>query len=103
MNLRKPLPSFPLWVLLLFLIFALLWVMGCSSTCEPIIIKEPVEVEVPVPIPPEPLMIPVPPAMESCDGTAQERMRCIRRNIERLRNYAQRLLDEIEAHNGAIQ
>jgi hypothetical protein len=106
MNLRKPLPPFPLWAFLIILIILVLIVMsssGCATTCEPTIIKVPVEVEVLVPIPPEPLMIPARPALEACDGDAQHRVKCIRRNIERLRDYASKLLDEIEAHNGAIQ
>ena len=99
--------QFPLWVLLFaVIVFALLVMstMGCKTTCEPTIIKVPVEVEIPVPVPPEPLEVPLPPVMELCgsESSVQGRVRCIRRNIERLRIYAEAAIDEIEAHNNAI-
>jgi hypothetical protein len=98
--------QFPLWVLLVaVIVFALLVMstMGCKTTCEPTIIKVPVEVEIPVPVPPIPLNVTPPPEMEVCsDEEINRRVKCIRRNIERLRIYADALRDEIEAHNNAI-
>jgi hypothetical protein len=95
--------KFPWWVVFLFVALAVLLVMstGCA-TCEPMIIKVPVEVMVPVPVPPEPVPVPAPPEIEVCEGDVLDVVRCIGRNIERLKLYAQKLLDEIEAYNAAI-
>jgi hypothetical protein len=103
--LHYDLARFPWWVVLLFVILSVLLVMssGCATTCEPTIIKESVIVEVPVPIPPEPVPVPVASEMEVCnEGDIPDRVRCIGRNVERLRCYAEELLIEIEAHNAAI-
>jgi len=102
----KPRPPLSMWVVLLLLLFGVALILfntGCA-TCEPTIIKEPVEVQVPVPIPPERLIVAPAPVMELCgpESSVQGRVKCIRRNIERWRLYAQELLDEIEAHNAAI-
>jgi len=106
MTLRKPVPPLPIWAFALLIFIAILIILstqGCA-TCEPTIIKVPVEVEVPVPIPPEPLEIAPAPEMEVCGEilSITDRVKCIRRNIERWRIYARKLLDEIEAHNAAI-
>ena len=87
----------------ILLFFLVMLSLGCATTCEPEIIKEPYEVLVPVPVPPEPVAVPAPLELEACDqGEVIDKVRCIGRNIENLKLYAQRLLDEIEAHNAAI-
>ena len=93
------------WLLILALVAAITFYAmihtGCA-TCEPTIIKEPVEVLVPVPVPPVPLELPPVPAYEQCaQETPQGRLACVGRNVVKLREYARALLAEIEAHNVA--
>ena len=94
------------WLVAVALAAALtFWIIittGCA-TCEPIVIKEPVEVLVPVPVPPEPLLLPPLPEYEECaQDDPRGRLACVGRNVVKLREYARQLLDEIEAHNAAI-
>ena len=94
------------WVsigLLITIVVLLFMVMSGCKHCEPQVITVPQIVEKPVPIPPEPLIVPDPPQLETCtQDTVKERIRCVGRNVEALRLYSQRLLDEIESHNAAI-
>ncbi len=76
---------------------------GCK-TCEPEIVYQPVEVQVPVPIQPQPLQVAPVPQYENCStGSDLEKVRCIGRNVEKLRDWAQRLLDELRAHNASVE
>jgi len=87
--------------LMLFAVCSLVLV-GCA-TCEPTIIKEPVEVRVPVYVPPEPLETPAAPEYEQCAQIdSRGILACVGRNVVKLREYARALLDEIEAHNAAV-
>ena len=85
----------------LFVVCAFVLV-GCA-TCEPTIIKEPVEVRVPVYVPPEPFQVPAAPEYEGCaQMDSRGLLACVGRNVVKLREYARLLLDEIEAHNAAV-
>ena len=87
--------------LAIFVVFALV-IVGCA-TCEPTIVKEPVIVSVPVYVPLEPLEIPVVPEYEECaQMDSRGLLACVGRNVVKLREYARLLLDEIEAHNAAV-
>ncbi len=101
-HLRHPLKLDPFLIAIALTIAFILWFnLGCA-TCEPTIIKEPVEVLVPVPVPPVPLLVPPLPEYEQCNQEAvAARVACVGRNVVKLREYARVLLDEIEAHNHA--
>jgi hypothetical protein len=92
------------WLVALAAVSALLlWFMLGCATCDPVIIKEPVEVQVPVPVPPEPLKVAPSPSYEECtQEDPRGLLACVGRNVVKLRDYARQLLDEIEAHNAAI-
>jgi hypothetical protein len=102
MNAKRPAVDW--WLVAIALAGAIVsWLMLGCATCDPIIVKEPVEVKIPVPVPPVPLFVEPAPIYEVCgQETAAARLVCVGRNIVKLREYARALLDEIEAHNAAV-
>jgi hypothetical protein len=87
---------------LMFFVVCVLVLAGCA-TCEPTVIKEPVEVRVPVYVPPEPFQVPAAPEYEACvQMDSRGLLACVGRNVVKLREHARLLLGEIEAHNAAV-